>query len=263
MSRSSIKPAKLADAIAEHVKQLILEGTLQPGERLQSERELAVKLGVSRPSLRAALDALIAGLLVTDTQGVAYVSDALGKALSDPLLSLMETPQARIDCMELRSVVEAAAAGLAAERASKVDREILTARFAAMVAAHKRDDVEGIATADAEFHFAIYEASHNLMMLHFMRSLESILRSSVYMNRKNLYEHMREWDSQLQEHQAIVDAIMAGDPKRAREAARVHMTTAMRTQGEIQQAEERLQASIRRMSRSDLVAPPKKRKLAR
>jgi len=264
MSRSSIKPAKLADAIAEHIKQLILEGTLQPGERLQSERELAVKLDVSRPSLRAALDALIAeGLLVTDTQGVAYVSDALGKALRDPLLSLMETPQARIDCMELRSVVEAAAAGLAAERASKVDREILTARFAAMVAAHKRDDVEGIATADAEFHFAIYEASHNLMMLHFMRSLESILRSSVYMNRKNLYEHMREWDSQLQEHQAIVDAIMAGDPKRAREAARVHMTTAMRTQGEIQQAEERLQASIRRMSRSDLVAPPKKRKLAR
>lgn len=264
MSHTSIKPAKLADAISGHIRQLILEGTLQVGERLQSERELAARLEVSRPSLREALDKLIAeGLLITDSQGVAYVSEALGKALRDPLLLLMETPEARNDCMELRSVVEAAAAGFAAERASKLDREVLAARYAAMVAAHKRDDVDEIAKTDAEFHFAIYEASHNLMMLHFMRSLETILRSNVFLNRKNLYEHMSERDSQLGEHKAILDAIIAGDQGRARQAAHVHMTTAMRTQREIHDADQRLQTSIRRMSHSDLVAPPKKRKRAR
>lgn len=262
MHLPSVKPAKLADAIAEHIRQLILEGVLQAGERLQSERELSARLEVSRPSLRQALDKLIAeGLLVTDGQGVAYVNEALGKALRDPLLSLMETPKARIDCMELRSVVEAAAAGLAAERASKLDHDALKARLTAMVAAHKRDDVDEIAKTDAEFHFAIYEASHNLMMLHFMRSLESILRSNVYTNRKNHYEHMAERDKQLHEHEAIFEAIVARNPDLAREAARVHMTSAMRTQREIHEEAQRLEASIRRMSRTELVAPPKRKQI--
>lgn len=259
MNSLSIKPAKLADAIADHIQQLILEGALQPGERLLSERELSAKLDVSRPSLRDALDKLIGlGLLTTDAKGVAYVSTEVGRTLRDPLVLLMDTPEARIDVMELRAVVEAAAAGFAAERASDVDRDVIRARFEAMVAAHQDQDVDKIAKADAEFHFAIYEASHNLMMLHLMRSLESILRSNVYLNRKNLYEYRTEKDSQLHEHQAIYDAIMARNPAAAQEAARTHMTVALKTQQEIHDAEKRLEASIRRLARSDLVASPRK-----
>jgi GntR family transcriptional repressor for pyruvate dehydrogenase complex len=260
MNTQTIRPAKLADAIADHIQQMILEGSLQPGERLLSERELSVKLDVSRPSLREALDKLIAlGLLTTNAQGVAHVSENVGKSLRDPLILLMDTPQARIDTMELRAVVEAEAAGLAAERASDVDRDAIKTCFEAMVVAHEAQDVDSIAKTDAEFHFAIYEASHNLMMLHFMRSIESILRSNVYLNRKNLYEHRTQRDSQLHEHQAIYEAIMARDADRARAAARVHMTTAMQTQKEIYEAERRLEASIRRLARNDLVATRKTR----
>jgi GntR family transcriptional repressor for pyruvate dehydrogenase complex len=260
MNTQTIRPAKLADAIADHIQQMILEGSLQPGERLLSERELSVKLDVSRPSLREALDKLIAlGLLTTNAQGVAHVSENVGKSLRDPLILLMDTPQARIDTMELRAVVEAEAAGLAAERASDVDRDAIKTCFEAMVVAHEAQDVDSIAKTDAEFHFAIYEASHNLMMLHFMRSIESILRSNVYLNRKNLYEHRTQRDSQLHEHQAIYEAIMARDADRARAAARIHMTTAMQTQKEIYEAERRLEASIRRLARNDLVATRKTR----
>ena len=259
MTARSIRPAKLADAIADHIQQMILEGALQPGERLLSERELSAKLDVSRPSLREALDKLIdLGLVTTNAQGVAHVSENVGRSLRDPLELLMDAPEARIDCLELRSVIEAAAAGFAAERASTVDRETIKARFDEMVAAHEAQSVDRIAKADAEFHFAIYETSHNLMMLHFMRSLESILRSNVYLNRKNLYEHRTQKDSQLHEHQAIFEAIMARDPEAAREAARSHMITAMRSQREIYGAEQRLEASIRRLARSDLVAAPRK-----
>jgi GntR family transcriptional repressor for pyruvate dehydrogenase complex len=260
MSATSIKPAKLADAIADHIQQLILEGALQPGERLLSERELSAKLEVSRPSLREALDKLIGrGLLTTNAQGVAHVSASMGKTLRDPLVLLMDTPEARIDCMELRSVIEAAAAGYAAERASEVDRKNIQNRFDAMVAAHENNSVDQIAATDAEFHFAIYAASHNLMMLHFMQSLETILRSNVYMNRKNLYEYRSNPDSQLQEHRAIYKAIMARDPEQAREAARLHMTSALRTQRDIHDAERRLEASIRRLAHTELVAPRKRR----
>lgn len=253
---SSIRPAKLADAIAEHIQQLILEGALQPGERLLSERELSAKLDVSRPSLRDALDKLVGlGMLTTDGNGASYVSESIGRSLRDPLVLLMDDPEARLDCMEFRLVVEAAAAAYAAERASEIDRDLIVERYEAMVAAHERRDVDEIARADAEFHFAIYEASHNLMMLHFMRSLESLLRSNVYLNRKNLFEHRTEGDSQLVEHRAIFDAIMARDPEAARAAAQAHMISTIRTQRAIHEAERRREASIRRLARNDLVAP--------
>jgi GntR family transcriptional repressor for pyruvate dehydrogenase complex len=256
MNMLSVRPAKLADAIAEHIQQLILEGALRPGERLLSERELSTKLEVSRPSLREALDKLVVlGMLTTDGNGSAYVSEAIGKSLRDPLVLLMDDPNARIDCMEFRLVVETAAAGFAAERASEIDRSLISERFDAMIEAHKRNDVDAIARTDAEFHFAIYEASHNLMMLHFMRSLETLLRSNVYLNRKNLFEHRAEGDSQLVEHRGIFEAVMARDPDGARSAARAHMISTIDTQRALHEMERRREASIRRLARNDLIAP--------
>lgn len=255
MNSPSIRPAKLADAIFEHLQQMILEGVLHPGERLLSERDLSARLDVSRPSLRQALDKLIhMGLLTTNAQGVAHVSRDIGKSMRDPLVLLMETPEARIDFLELRSVIEASAAAFAAERASQVDQDAIHSCFDDMVDAHQRQDVDAIARSDAEFHLAIYEASHNLMLLHLMRSLEGMLRSNVSLNRKNLYEKRLQKDSQLAEHRAIYDAVMARDPDAARQAASVHMTTAMHTQRAIYEDERRLEASIRRLARSDLVA---------
>ena len=152
-SLRSIRPVKLADAIADHLQQMILEGVLQPGERLLSERELSLKLDVSRPSLREALDKLIGqGLLATNNQGVAYVSETVGKSLRDPLITLMEAPEARYDCLEFRAIVEPAAAGFAAERASEIDRDAIKKRFEAMVEAHDEQDIETIAKTDVEFH---------------------------------------------------------------------------------------------------------------
>ena len=111
MNTFTIKPAKLADAIAEHLQQIIFEGALKPGDRLLPERELALKLDVSRPTLREALDKLIGqGLLTTNAQGAAFVSTDIGKSLRDPLAVLFDTPQAGVDCLELRLVVETAAA---------------------------------------------------------------------------------------------------------------------------------------------------------
>ncbi len=260
MSNGKIRPAKLADAIADHLQQLILEGALQPGERLIPERELSAKLDVSRPSLREALGKLIKlGLLTTNTQGVAFVSEGVGKSLRDPLIQLMDTPESRLDFLELRSVVEVAAAGFAAQRASPVDRDSIKSKFDEMVAAHEEQNVDRIAKADADFHLAIYEASHNQMMLHFLRSLEGILRSNAYLNRKNLYDHHIAKDTQLHEHRAIYEAIMSGDAESSREAARVHMTNAISTQRRIYDAERRLEGSIRRLARNDLVAPPRRK----
>lgn len=258
MADSSFRPSKLADAVADHIQQLILEGALQPGDRLISERDLAVKLEVSRPSLRDALDKLITeGLLTTDGQGIAYVSELVGKSLREPLSLLLDTPEGRTHCMEMRAVIEAAAAGFAAERGNDVDRAKLREKFLEMEQAHAKADVEAVAHADADFHFVIYEASHNLMLLHMMQSLESILRSNVYVNRRALFEHREQKDLQLEEHRAIFNAIYSRDAAAAQAAARDHMMAALQTQQAIYETERRMEESVRRLQRRDLVAPPK------
>lgn len=260
VSLSSIRPAKLADAVADHIQTLILEGALPPGERLLAERELAQKLDVSRPSLREGLEKLIKrGLVETDANGACYVSSAIGSSLRDPLVLLFDNPQGRFDCMEFRAAVEAEAARLAAQRASEVDRASIEQHFRAMEAAHEAGDVEAIAEADGDFHFAIYAASHNVMVLQVMRSLESILRSNVHLNRRNLFEHRRAPEAQLAEHRAIFEAIMARDPHASEQAARQHMVSAMRTQRDIHEEEQRLTSATRRLARHELLAPQKGR----
>ncbi len=260
MTVPSIRPAKLADAVADHLQQLILEGVLPPGERLLAERELAVKLDISRPSLREGLDKLIKrGLISTDASGACFVSEAVGKSLRDPLLLLFDKPQGRFDCMEFRAGVEAEAARLAAERASPLDLQAIEDRLRAMEAAHRANDVEAIAQTDADFHFAIYAAAHNVMLLQVMRSLETVLRSNVYLNRKNLFVHRRDKEQQLAEHRAIFESIIARCPQDAEQAARRHMTSAMTTQREIHAEEQRLETALRRLSRDDLLAKRKPR----
>ncbi len=83
--------------------------------------------------------------------------------------------------------------------------------------------------------------------------------SNVQLNRKNLYEHRREPDGQLAEHRAIYEAIMARDAVAARDAAQRHMVSAMQTQREIHDEEERLEESMRRIARNELLASPRKR----
>jgi GntR family transcriptional repressor for pyruvate dehydrogenase complex len=129
-----------------------------------------------------------------------------------------------------------------------------------MVAAYDSQDIDEIAATDAELHIAIYEASHNLVLLHFMHTMETILRSNVYLNRRNLYEQRTQKESQLAEHRAIYEAIMDRDAPRARAAALRHITIAMQTQREIAEAKRRLEDSIRQLDATDLVAPAKPRR---
>jgi GntR family transcriptional repressor for pyruvate dehydrogenase complex len=252
-----IRPDRLADAIVEHIQQLIAEGGLLPGERLLAERELAAKLEVSRPTLRDALAKLISlGLVTTDAQGAAHVSEAVGKSIRDPLALLIDNQDGTFHYLEFRKMIEGEAAAFAAQRASDPDRELIKQHFERMGAAHRKNDVEAHVQADADFHIAIYEASHNLVIMHIMRSLETLLRSNVFLNRKSLFA-FRGRNRLLDEHEAIFSAIMNRDPEGARKASQCHVDNTLKTLHEIYDAEKRLQVSIRRLERNDLVVPQK------
>src|SRR5512144_1722923 len=102
----AVRTPKIADAVAAHIEKLILEGTLRPGEKLAAERDLAVKLDVSRPSLRDGIDKLVRRGLLTSSKSGTYVAEFLSPILA-PLANLYrDNQQASADYFEFRLCVE-------------------------------------------------------------------------------------------------------------------------------------------------------------
>lgn len=249
-----IRPVKLGDAIADHLEKLILEGVLRPGEKLAPERELAEKLSVSRPSLREALDKLHGKGLIETTKGGTVVAQFLSP-LSKPLASLFaDKPRVTADYFEYRRIVEGQAAALAATRATDVDHAALKHCADRMRKAHEVDDPTEEAGVDADLHLLVYEAAHNVVLLHVMRVFSDMLKNDVLYNRNQLYRRYGVRDQLLEQHLAIAGAILQGNPKAAEKAASDHIAFTFETIEEIRRDEARIEVSLRRISRADLLA---------
>ncbi len=249
-----IRPAKLGDAIADHLEKLILEGVLRPGEKLAAERELAEKLDVSRPSLREALEKLQGKGLLETTKAGTIVTQFLSP-LSRPLAELFaDKPRVTADYFEYRLMIEGRAAALAATRATDADRTALKACCERMEQAHAIEDPSEEATTDADLHQLIYEAAHNVVLLHVMRVFSELMRNDIVYNRSQLYRRFGVRGQLLKQHLAIADAILQGNPKAAEKAASDHIDFTFQTIEDIQRDEARVEASLRRISRSGLLA---------
>lgn len=251
MQYPKIKQERLAVVIARQLERMILEGVLAPGDRLPPERELAEELEVSRPSLREALQKLEAsGLLETRHGGGTYIRNAIVSAITEPLAEIFQRhPEAALDFLELRGTLDGMSAYYAALRGTDADRSMITQRYQAMEAAHDIDDPSEEAERDADFHMALAEASHNIMLLHVMRGLLSMLRKDVVFNRMQLYTCPGARDMLLDQHRAIYEAVVAGDPDTARDAAQHHMTHVHQFLRDRQLSEWRVDMSRRRLER--------------
>ena len=249
-----IRPEKLTDAIADHFEKLILEGVLRPGERLAAERDLAEKLDVSRPSLREALDKLHAKGLIETSKAGTVVAQFLSP-LMRPLAGLFaDKPRVTADYFEYRLFIEGQAAACAATRATEVDRAALKDCCERMRAAHLVEDPSQEANLDADLHLLVYEAAHNVVLLHVMRVFSEMHRGDILYNRNQLYRRFGVREQLLQQHLAIADAVLRGDPKAAEKAASLHINYTFQTLEAIHRDEERTEVSLRRISRSDLLA---------
>jgi GntR family transcriptional regulator, transcriptional repressor for pyruvate dehydrogenase complex len=251
-----LRTPKLADALADHLERLILEGALRPGEKLAPERELAAKLDVSRPSLREALDRLHARGLVQTSKAGNFVSRFLAP-MTDPLTALFQSSdQALNDYLEYRCLIEGEAARLAAARATEVERAAIARCLETLRAAHDADDIAAEAETDAELHMLIYEATHNLVLLHIMRAFYEMLRGDAFYNRRQLYIQPGARDELLVQHFAIAEAILARDPDAAAEAAAAHINGIARTLHDMRDEQTRIARALRRLGRSELLARP-------
>jgi GntR family transcriptional repressor for pyruvate dehydrogenase complex len=202
---------QLVARLLEHVE----EAGLRPGQRLPAERDLAVRLGVSRASVRQALVAL-------EVQGVVGVRHGGGAFLlrqwsADTIGQLRERRRQLPEILEAREALEVQIARLAAQRRTGADLERIEEALQAM----ERDMAAGGNGVDFDeaFHRAVTQASHNAVLLDLM---DHISRQVAEVRIESLSQPGRPARS-LRGHRRIADAIAAGDPGRAATAARAHV----------------------------------------
>ncbi|WP_413220556.1 FadR/GntR family transcriptional regulator [Tritonibacter mobilis] len=225
MPFQKVQPEKLSTAVVRQIEKLILRGILRPGERLPSERELAERLGVSRPSLRDALAELQdRGLLSSRAGSGVFVADVLGSAFSPALIQLFASDdEAVFDYLSFRRDLEGMAAERAAKFGSDADLGVIQEIFDRMEEAGDPSISEAAAELDARFHSAILEASHNVVLLHMMRSMFDMLRKGVFYNRRIMFGQHTTYEALLEQHRAINAALQARDAHAARTAVETHM----------------------------------------
>lgn len=217
-SAAGARPAGKADWVRAELLSLIAGGDLAPGERLPAERKLAERLGVSRVSVRAALQTLKAqGFIDSVRGGGTRVTD--GGAADPALAELARLDKMNMrDLMDLRCEIEVWAARRAAERAGPGDHAALEAALAAMTAPGADK-----AAADVAFHLAVARASGSAVYRHLLSVIRSTLAEMLIYHRTELFATPRDDATVIAHHRAIVSAIASGDPVLAAEAMRTHL----------------------------------------
>lgn len=254
MKATPLQQRRLADDIIDRIETLILEGSLRPGERLPAERALAEQFGVSRPSVREALQKLIArGLLTSRHGGGTFVSETLGSSFRDPMNDLLErNPEAQRDLIEFRHTLEGSCAYYAALRATEPDRERLSAAFERVQDCYLRKGRVSRAeegAADAHFHLAIAEASHNAVLLHTIRSLFDLLERNVVTNIGGMIplgSDIR--DALLDQPRTLYRAIMDRRAEDARQIACAHLDYVQEVLAETRDEAQRVARAQRRQA---------------
>ena len=229
MSIGKIAVQRLSDTIAHELERRILEGALKPGDRLQPERELAVELDVSRPSLREAIQKLVSkGLLHSRQGGGTWVTDRLDAGFTDPWGEMLrQHPNLQADLLEFRGMLESEAAALAARRATDADLARIGEAYAKVEALFAEGPsatvFEEQVKADLAFHQVIAEAAHNVMFGHLTASLFRVTHENIDLNLRHLRRLDNDWLELRDQHAAIWNAVKSRNPQAAQAAVRRHI----------------------------------------
>ncbi|WP_017569296.1 FadR/GntR family transcriptional regulator [Nocardiopsis halotolerans] len=209
-------------AVAAELLAYFTSGTLTPGSRLPSERQLAEMLGTGRSAVREALAALeILGVVNVRPGSGTYLQAGVSELLPRTLSwGLMLGDRNTGDLVQIRSALEVLVAQLAAENARPEDVRGLHAQLANMEAA--LDDHDAFVEADALFHQELASVARNDTLAVVLQSVRALLR--IWLDRSVT----REEDARtaIVEHTRVLEAVARHDADGAREAMLAHMGTA-------------------------------------
>jgi DNA-binding FadR family transcriptional regulator len=214
------------EQVMAQIEQRILDGRLKAGDHLPSERELAVSLGVSRPSLRESLRVLEALGLVEirrGGEGGAVLVETPGSGMVNLLkLQIALAQFSWTDVLETRLALETWSVEEAAYRSTDADHQELAAILDRM------DDpsieASEFNSLDAAFHMRIAESTGNALTAHFMGSL----RTAIHRQMVEMYSGLADWrrtaTTVRREHREILDLIVRKDGAAAASSVHTHIS---------------------------------------
>lgn len=201
----------LRDVVFNTLREAILKGELEPGERLM-EIALAQKLGVSRTPIREAIRKLeLEGLVVMAPRKGAEVAEITLKDLRDVL--------------EVRKNLEELAVELACKKATQEDVEEMRRAHEEFIKTLSQKDLTVIAEADVKFHDVIYKTTDNKRLIQILNNL----REQMYRYRLEYIKDEKKRMIVTDEHLQIIGAIESKDVKAAKDYIQVHINNQEKT----------------------------------
>ncbi|WP_454904292.1 FadR/GntR family transcriptional regulator [Variovorax gossypii] len=220
-----LPPAKPADTrrlyqqIADQIRTFIRDGDLPPGARLPPERELALQLGVSRPSLREALIALEIDGRIEIRMGSGVYVCASQDASERATPAVGESPS---EMMQARAMLEGSVVTLASARVTsqQLDRVKTCLEDMRQDGLHGRSQLEN----DRRFHLTIAEMTENSVLVRLVGELFDGRHSPISSRMSARTEDSQAWKAAFAEHEAIYRALEARDPHAAVAAMLHHLS---------------------------------------
>ncbi|AXF57277.1 FadR/GntR family transcriptional regulator [Salicibibacter kimchii] len=224
MNFGQVYSKKIYEQVADHIKERIDNGELQPGDRLASVERLARQYDVGRSAVREALSALKAVGLVDIRHGEGtFVKAANRLTLKLPVSALLTmNPEEIRELLEVRKIVEVGAAEGAARRCQESQQTLIEEALEQM-AVPLRDEKLG-EEADWQFHLAIARATQNNMLTDLLENIAQKTKQTMLETRRIwLFSEKVRAERLYEQHVRIYEAIKAGDATLAQQRMREHL----------------------------------------
>lgn len=217
-----IKSVKISDKVYEQLRDMIYRGDLRAGEKLMSERDMALTLNVGRPTVREAIQKLTEQGLIESRRGVGtFVLGEETRRSNKPLLQLLNGQDFTIvDLLEVRLVLESNSAVLAARRATEEDIRIIEQSLNRLLEAR---DLERNLDNELSFHMNIAFASKNIVQVHLMKSFYDVLYYGMNLAFPTLIKDEKLDEMTVDQHITIFNALKNRDPELAGKTMEKHI----------------------------------------
>ena len=226
MEFTPIKTKRLYEEIVEQIKQLITDGSLKPGDKLLSERELAEQFQVSRASVREAIRTLeMLGVIDIRPGEGTFIRGMDTVDIIRPLAMFLALERSSLlDMFEMRRIFEIGTVSLAAERATQEELDQIEAMLEMMRERLNVLDPEKGEEYDTAFHYAVAEATHNSLLTKLFKTVSEEFAKANSVARRQLYrDNIQNAQKLIDQHSEILEAIRSRSPKRASAAMLAHL----------------------------------------
>lgn len=225
MDIKPIAPKKIYQSIIEQFVNLLKDEKIKVGEKLPSERDLAERFQVSRPSVREALRAMeMIGLIEIRPGDGVFVTDInIGPFMNAISPLLLRTKDLHIELLELRKMLEMRAVELACRNSKERDIRELQLIVDRMKKALEENHAAEGAQADIQFHETIFAITNNAFLRKAAEWVVSALETSVVFTRSLMLEKKGFAEQLFRQHVQIFEAIRDGDAPAGRKKIEEHL----------------------------------------